>query len=152
MRKAAVETGAASLTCILSLLGLFEAWRYGGEGGLLPRAVMMFLVLLSAIWIIQSLVALSRGPAVMIAPSPQQLRLAAVLVTAGLALIFGMSKLGFYTTATLVVPLTAYALGYRQLKVIALGTALFLAILIAVFHYLLSVPLPREILLDLFGG
>ena len=151
MRKAIVESGVALLVGAMSILGFREAWGYSGEGGLMPRGVTAFMIVLSAIWFAQSVKAVSEGAAERIAPTPEQIRAAGLLVLAAAALLLGMQYIGFYTSAAIVVPLLGYGLGYRKLQGLALATALFLLLLIAVFRLLLAVPLPPEALLKLIG-
>lgn len=151
MRKAKIETGASLLVCAISIFGFWEAWGYAGEGGLMPRGIMALIILLSVIWVIQSARALQRGAGGMIAPSPKQLRFAGMLVAAGLGLLFGMRLIGFYTSAAIIVPLLGYGLGYRNLRGLAVGTLLFLLLLVAVFRLLLAVPLPPEAILTMIG-
>ena len=151
MRKAKIETGASLLVCAISIFGFWEAWGYSGEGGLMPRAVMALMIVLSIIWVLQSVRALQLGAGDMIAPTPAQWRSAAMLVAAGLALLFGMRLIGFYTSAAIIVPVLGYGLGYRNLRGLALGTLLFLLLLVAVFRLLLAVPLPPEAILTMMG-
>lgn len=117
----------------------------------MPRGIMALMILLSAIWVIQSARALQQGTGGMIAPTSGQLRSAAMLVTAGLGLLFGMKLIGFYTSAAIIVPLLGYGLGYRNLRGLAMGTLLFLLLLAAVFRLLLAVPLPPEAILTMIG-
>lgn len=151
MRKAKIETGASLIVCAISILGFWEAWGYAGEGGLMPRGIMALMILLSAIWLIQSARALLHGAGDMIVPSPKQLRSAGMLVAAGLGLLFGMKLIGFYTSAVIIVPMLGYGLGYRNLRGLAMGTLLFLLLLVAVFRLLLAVPLPPESILTMIG-
>ena len=151
MRKATVESGASLLVCLFSIFGLMEALSYPGEGGLMPRGVMSLMILLSAIWFLQSVKAMLQDTGGMIAPTMVQLRSAGMLVLAGLGLLFGMQFIGFFTSAAIIVPLLGYGLGYRNLRGLAIGTVLFLVLLVAVFRLLLAVPLPPEVILTLVG-
>lgn len=152
MERAKVETGAALVSLLFSALGLFEAWGYSGEGGMMPRAIMALMVALSAIWCLQSLASLGRHPDRVISITPQQFRGAVLLTVAGLGLVFGMQYLGFYSTAIVILPAVAYGLGYREPKGLVIATVLFIALLIVVFRIFLAVPLPAERLLSTFGG
>lgn len=152
MERAKVETGAALVSLLFSALGLIEAWRYAGEGGMMPRAVMLLMVTLSVIWSIQSFVRLGRHSQDVMVATPRQLRGAGFLAVAGLVLLIGMQYIGFFTTAVIVLPAVAYGLGYRQPKGLAIATCLFMLLLIVVFRVFLAVPLPSELLLSWFGG
>nr|WP_236042234.1 tripartite tricarboxylate transporter TctB family protein [Nitratireductor aquimarinus] len=152
VRRAVFESGFALAAVVLSLLGLLEAWRYSGEGGLMPRGVMTLMLVLSGLWLAQSVSALRQADAPMLAPTSAQLRGALLLIVAGAALLFGMRFVGFYTSAAIIVPTLAWGLGYRNLKGLIIGTVLFVCVLIAVFRFLLVVPLPPEIILLPFGG
>ncbi|WP_198144832.1 tripartite tricarboxylate transporter TctB family protein [Pseudorhodobacter aquimaris] len=151
MRKATIETGASLLVCAISILGFWEASQYAGEGGLMPRGVTALMILLSAIWAVQSVRAMRGGSVAVIAPSPNQLRLSVMLILAGLGLLFGMAFVGFYTSAAVIVPLLGYGLGYRNFRGLAIGTFLFLLLLVSVFRLLLAVPLPPEAVLKMIG-
>lgn len=151
MERAKVETGAALVSLLFSVLGLIEAWGYSGEGGMMPRAVMLFMVALSAIWSVQSTARLGRQSDQIISATPQQLRRAGMLAVAGLFLLIGMQYLGFFTTAVFVLPALAYGLGYRELKGLAIATGLFMLLLIVVFRIFLAVPLPAELLSSFIG-
>lgn len=152
MERAKVETGAALASLFLSALGLIEAWGYSGEGGMMPRAVMLLMVALSAIWSAQSIARLGRYSDQIINATPQQLRGAGLLAVAGLALVIGMQYVGFFTTAIVVLPAVAYGLGYREPKGLLLATGLFMLLLIVVFRIFLAVPLPAELLFSFMGG
>ncbi|MEZ5725432.1 MAG: tripartite tricarboxylate transporter TctB family protein [Paracoccaceae bacterium] len=152
MERAKIETGAALVSLLFSVLGLIEAWGYSGEGGMMPRAVMLSMVALSVIWSAQSAVRLGRQSDQVISATPQQLRGAGMLAAAGLFLLIGMQYLGFFTTAVFVLPALAYGLGYRELKGLAIATGLFMLLLILVFRIFLAVPLPKELLFSLTGG
>lgn len=151
MKKAAVETGVSLLVTLLSIFGFLEALSYAGEGGLMPRVVMALAILLSGIWALQSARTVLAGSGEVIAPNAQQLWSAAMLIVAGIALLLGIRHVGFYTSAAVIVPLLGYGLGYRNLRGLAIGTVLFLILLIAVFRLLLAVPLPPEAILTLIG-
>lgn len=93
MERAKIETGAALVSLLFSVLGLIEAWGYSGEGGMMPRAVMLSMVALSVIWSAQSAVRLGRQSDQVISATPQQLRGAGMLAAAGLFLLIGMQYL-----------------------------------------------------------
>ena len=152
MERAKIETGAGLFSLLLSILGLIEAWSYSGEGGMMPRAVMVLMVVLSAIWCVQSVTRLGHHRDQKITATPQQLRGAGLLAIAGLALLFGMHYLGFFTTAVIVLPTVAYGLGYREPRGLVIATALFMFLLVIVFRFLLAVPLPQELLFSFIGA
>lgn len=152
MERAKIETGAALVSLIFSALGLIEAWSYSGEGGMMPRAVMLVMITLSAIWSVQSVARLGRHPGEVISATPQQLRGAGLLAIAGLFLLIGMHYLGFFTTTVIVLPAVAYGIGYRDAKGVAIATGLFMLLLIVVFRVFLAVPLPAELLSSFMGG
>lgn len=152
MERAKVETGAALVSLMFSVLGLIEAWGYSGEGGMMPRAVMFVMVALSGIWCLQSVRRIGQSSGQLITATPQQLRGAALLAIAGFALLFGMQYLGFFTTAVVILPAVAFGLGYRNPMGLAITTVLFMLLLIVVFRFFLAVPLPAERLLSFIGG
>jgi len=152
MKKAVVEIAAGATMLVVSGLALMEALRYSGESGMMPRGVSAAMVLLSAIWLIQSARLLRRADGPVLTITPKQVRHAALLLVAGLALVFGMRFIGFFTTAAILVPALGYAVGYRNFRGLAVATLLFVGMLVGVFKLLLSVPLPPERILTVFGG
>jgi len=152
MRRAIVESGASTLFLIVSGLAFSEALTYRGESGLMPKAVTLALAALSALWLLQSLRALRRADGPVLEVSGLQLRDAAILLIAGLALFFGMTTIGIFTTSAVVVPVLAYTFGYRNWVGLVFGTVLFLVLLIGVFRLLLSVALPPELLITFLRG
>lgn len=152
MKKATIEVGVAILLCALCTAGLIEAWGYRAGAGLMPRAVMIFALGLSVIWVLQSLRA-TLAPGVELAHfPPEQLRAGLVVLSGTVFLLLGMAYLGFFTSAILAVPAIGWGLGYRNIRGLALGTAFFVILLLLVFKALLALPLPPEALFQLIGG
>lgn len=151
LKKIQIEAVFAAAAVIFCAIGMREAWRYNGETGLLPRAVLVISLVLTSLWLLKVLVGCARDSGSPIEVSAAGTKRVLVLIVAGAALMIGFSSLGFYTTTAVVVPLTAYGLGYRNIKGLLIGTGLFVVLLVAVFRLLLKVPLPPELLLSGFG-
>lgn len=152
LKKIHVEAVISAATVVLCALALKEAWGYEGETGLLPRAVLVISLALTALWLLKVLVRCARDSGEAIAFHADGIKRVIVLILAGAALMAGFNTLGFYTTTALVVPLTAWGLGYRSVPGLLLGTVLFVLLLVAVFYWLLKVPLPPELLFPGHGG
>lgn len=152
MNRFLVETIGASGVLALSGLGLLEAWKYSGEGGLVPRVVMILAIMLSGAWLVEAIASMRRGRQAPASGAPIPIRSVVMLLGAGLALLLGMQFVGFFTSTVIIVPALAFGLGYRQPLGLLIGTALFVVLLIVVFRLLLGVPLPPEALLKLFGA
>jgi putative tricarboxylic transport membrane protein len=151
VNKFSVEIIAALGVLALSGMGLLEAWSYSGEGGLMPRGVMIAGMVLSGTWLVESIASLRYGRQSPAGGAPIPKGAAVMLLGAGLALLLGIQFVGFFTSAAVVVPVLAMGLGYRRPLGLLIGTVLFVVLLIAVFRLLLGVPLPPEILLSLLG-
>lgn len=152
MQRATLEALVALGLMGLCLLGAVEAATFPGDSALLPTAVMSAAAVLSLIWAGQSLIARRRdGDGQPIAvPAAERRRLAIIL--AGVpALGLAVQFLGFFTAFALVIPALAYALGYRSLRGLLLGTALFAGLLYVAFVLILERPLPPEIWHGLIG-
>ena len=151
MSKTLVEAVGAAGVLALSCFGVLEAWKYEGEGGLMPRSVMVLAIVLSGMWLVESIAVMRRGTSAQVDVAPIPLRSVLMLLGAGLALVLGMQFLGFFTSAAIVVPTLAFGLGYRRPMGLILGTVLFVVLLVSVFRLLLGVPLPPELLLTFIG-
>ena len=147
-----VEAICAFGVLAASGLGLFEAWSYSGESGLMPRGVMIAGIVLSTKWLFDSIASFRGGCELPVGVAPIAIRSAAMLLIAGLALLLGMQFIGFFTSAAIVVPGLAMGLGYRRPMGLFISTVLFVALLVAVFRLLLGVPLPPEVFLTLMGN
>ena len=152
MKKIHIEAVISAATVVLCALALQEAWGYEGETGLLPRAVLVISLILTGLWFLKAIVRCVRDSGQPMTFEAQGVKRVVVLLLAGTALMAGFNTLGFYTTTALVVPLTALGLGYRSVKGLLLGTVLFVLLLVAVFYFLLKVPLPPELLFPGHGG
>ena len=145
-----VELVVALVVLALSLLGLTEAMGFTRASAYLPTAVMGFAAFLSAIWAIQSVVAMLRErPALTIEPKEAR-RIATLAVLTGLYAL-SISWIGFFTATVIFLPLAAVLLGYRRPAGLATATVAFMALLYAVFGLLLKTPLPPELILSLIG-
>lgn len=152
LKKIYVEAVFSAASVTLCALGLHQAWQYEGETGLLPRAVLLISLILTALWLVKVLWRCVHDSGPTIEFNALSVKRVVVLVLAGAGLMIGFNSLGFYTTTALVVPLTAVGLGYRDIKGLLIGTGLFVLLLVAVFYLLLKVPLPPELLFAGHGG
>lgn len=144
-RKASAELVTAIVLMALSLLGLSFVWHYPDASRIMPLAIMIAATVLSAIWALQLL--LSGRLHVQERPTIDRAvlhRLVVIFISLFLMLL-GISTIGFFSTYVVLVPATAWCLGYRNPKGLAIGTVIFCAGLYMVFQVLLNRPLPREI-------
>ena len=116
---------------------------------MMPRTVLVLALALTAIWIFQSVVGLRRN-----AGLPIQLNQLTVwrflALFGGTAIaVLGISTLGYFTSAAIILPIVAMAIGYRRPVPIIIGTVAFVAVLFSVFHLLLNIPLPPEAILSI---
>ncbi|MCJ8139868.1 tripartite tricarboxylate transporter TctB family protein [Falsirhodobacter halotolerans] len=151
MRTTHLETGAAALTLICSIAGMTAAWSYSGTSGLMPRAVLGICIALSLVWLGQSLSKMrtTQGAAIHF-HGPTVMRFC-VTVGGTALVIVGTAMIGFFTTAIVLLPLMAVAIGYRDPVRLAIGTLAFIGLLYSVFHLLLKIPLPPEAILSRLG-
>lgn len=149
MKQIHVEALIAVVSVLLCALGFQHALGYQGETGLLPRAVLLIALVLTSIWLVKTLWRCRSDTSEPLAPTPLVFRRVAVLICAAAVFLLGFEFVGFYTTSAVVVPVTAWGLGYRHKTGLLIGTVLFVLLLLGVFNWLLKVPLPAELLFSM---
>ena len=152
MNRRKVELVAAILVGILAILGFVEAYGYKGQSSYMPLAATGAGVLLSLAWAIQTGRMLAAGLVETYGATGRDYVHFAVVCVVAILYVLGVTFLGFFTSTIVMVPLLAFALGYRHVPTAILSTAVFSLILYGVFDKLLSIPLPPEAILGAFGG
>lgn len=151
MTKRVVELLVAVAVGIASALALMEGWSYRGQSSYMPVAVSGFALFLSLAWAIQSLKGILVGDRQTFEVETADFVRFAVIVGTTIVYVLGVTYLGFFGSTLVMVPALAFAMGYRDWKVAAVATLVFVAVLYAVFRALLSIPLPYDALLNLLG-
>jgi len=137
---------AGILTMLLALVGLFETRSLPTGVAILPLFTLGTLLILSCILIIRGIVSASQGKdstdvrPFIVAPK----RLATGIVAMALY-ILGIEVIGFYLTTALFMPLTAFALGTRNIKAIALASISYIGFIYIVFTLMFNRVLPAGI-------
>ncbi len=152
MPKGVIELFAALVVTIVAAAGIYEASAYRGASSYMPVAVTGLATALGIVWMAQSAIALARGTSGTLNLPAAVLVRFLVIVGIAAAYVFAMGHFGYFTATVVMVPLLAFAIGYRNLLVIALTTVGFCVVLYGVFRLLLSVPLPQEAILGLIGN
>lgn len=151
MRRQHLEFCAALLTAGVFAALLVQALGYRGGSGMMPRAVLIIALGLTGLWLVQTLPGLlSSGQAPLRLNMPVTLRFLALLGGTMLA-VAGISTIGYFTSAAIMLPAMAVALGYRKPVPLIIGTCAFTAVLFSVFHLLLKIPLPPEAIFSILG-
>ncbi|MFO7748133.1 MAG: tripartite tricarboxylate transporter TctB family protein [Orrella sp.] len=144
-RKIAAELVTALSVLTLSVVGLSIVWHYPAGSRIMPIAITIAAAILSAIWAIQLLA----SGELRVESRPQIDKAVAkrliVIFGALLVMLAGVSTIGFFSTYVVLIPLTAWLLGYRRPKGLAIGTVTFCVALYVVFQIVLNRPLPLEI-------
>lgn len=149
MRRLHLEILAGLIAGGVLLIFFMQAMGYRGGSGMMPRSVLILALALTVIWIFQSGLGLRRH-----AGSPIQWNQLAiwrfVALFGGTAIaVLGISTIGYFTSAAIILPLIAMAIGYRRPLPIVIATVAFVAVLFSVFHLLLNIPLPPEAILSI---
>lgn len=131
------------LGAVFAAMGLFAAVKaaaYSGATGAYPMALSLVLV---AFGLLVAVKAALRGRSV---PRPLTENTGRALLTVGLSVgyLALVPLLGFYTASALVVLAIPLSLGFRQPLFLVVVTAVFVAIVWAVFSLVLEKPLPAE--------
>ena len=151
MRRATLEMLVALGLAALCVAGAVEAATFPGPSAYLPLAALTVATVLSLIWAAQSLVARGRdGPVITL--DRAELRRLGIIAGGTVALGGLIPLLGFFTTFALAIPGTAYALGYRRPRGLAIATIAFVGLLYVVFVLVLERPLPPELVRTLIGA
>lgn len=118
---------------------------------MMPRMVLFLALALTAIWIIQNILRLRRNTELPVRFN-QVAAWRFVTLFGGTAIaVLGISTLGYFTSAAVILPAIAVMIGYRRPLPIIIGTVAFVAVLFSVFHLLLNIPLPPEAILSIGG-
>lgn len=129
----------------LSIIGLSVVWHYPAGSRIMPIAITITAAILSAIWAIQLIASgqlrIQSRPKI----DPAVVKRLVVIFGALLVMLVGVSTIGFFSTYVVLIPATAWLLGYRNPKGLAIGTISFCVALYVVFQIVLSRPLPPEI-------
>jgi hypothetical protein len=144
-RKPTAELVTAILVMVLALIGLSFVWHYPDGSRIMPVAIMISASILAAIWAMQLL--LSGRLRVQERPAfdPVVVKRLVVMFASLLLMLAGISTIGFFSTYVVLIPATAWLLGYQSPKGLVIGTVVFCAGLYLVFKVLLNRPLPLEI-------
>ncbi|MCD8566246.1 MAG: tripartite tricarboxylate transporter TctB family protein [Burkholderiaceae bacterium] len=130
---------------VASVIGLFIVSNYPDASKIMPLAIMAGTLLLSAVWIVQLIA--SGKICVDSRPTVDWAVTRRLLIAFGCLafMLLGVSTVGFFSTYLVIIPLSAWLLGYRNIKGIAFGTIIFCAALYLIFIVVLNRPLPVEI-------
>lgn len=142
MTRIHMDTVLGAVTTLLALAGVWYALSLGEGPRVFPLLVLTPALVIGPLIMVRGQRKLARGDAPAFFAS--RLRFFQLL-TMMVLFILGVQYLGFFTTTVVMVPLTAWTLGYRNLKVIVITTAVFLAFIYGLFIQIFSRPLPPEI-------
>ncbi len=148
MPKQYIEILVALLIAIISAWGMTDAAQYPGESSYVPVVVLSLSILLSVVWIGQTVMSLRHCAETL---SINRLEMVRFVIFVSIAIIYGCCfyLIGFFTSTLFMVPIAATLLGYRQWKVLIPTSIVFLIILNLVFSLMLKTPLPPELLFRL---
>ena len=139
-----------ALGLVFAALGLFvafQALQYRGATGVYPLALSLAIAALGAGIALRAAV---RGSDANRPIVVDRRHLAVALVGGALYLLL-VPRVGFYTASALLVAAMPVAFGFRRPVYLAAVTAVFIALVWAVFSLVLEKPLPRELLARLGG-
>lgn len=150
MNRCLVELVAAGIFAALFAFLFFEGIGYSGRSAYMPTAATGIGLLMCCFWALTSVRMLIAGQAEYFDVKVSDGVRFALISVAGSLYVAGFIWLGFFTSTVIMVPAVTWVLGYREPKAIALTILGFTFVLYVVFRLLLTIPLPREILLTLF--
>ena len=135
---------------LLACAGIYEAQGLPAGVAILPMWVLGALFILSCIMIVRGLFKRASGaegtPFIV---EPKRLLIGIIAMA---LYIIGIEVIGFYVTTALFIPLTALALGFRNIKIITITSASFLGFVYVVFTLIFERVLPVSIAFSLLIG
>lgn len=142
MTRIHTDTVLGAVTTVLSLAGVWYAASLGEGPRVFPLLILTPAVVLGPLIMVRGQRKLAMGDNPAFFESPRRFFQLLLML---FLLILGVQYIGFFTTTVVLIPVTAWTLGYRNLKVIAGTTALFLGFIYLLFIEIFSRPLPPEI-------
>jgi hypothetical protein len=144
---------AGILTMLLALVGLAETRSMPTGVAMLPLCALGTLLILSFILIIRGIVSARQGKdSTEVRPfivAPKRL---ATGIAAMALYILGIEVIGFYLTTALFMPLTAFALGTRNIRAIAIASISYLGFIYVIFTVMFNRVLPAGIAFTFLVG
>jgi hypothetical protein len=134
---------------ILSGAIFLTSRQYPPDAALFPQLITGVMMLASAAMIVRGIIRPARA-AIQTIDAQGAWKVVAVIALTVLYVV-GVAKLGYITSSIVFIPLTAWVLGSRQYLLLAIVTAVFLALLVWLFVFVFSVQLPSEAVLHLLG-
>ncbi len=133
---------------ILSAAIFLTSRQYPADAALFPELITGAMMLASIGIVVRGIIRPRPGIAALDAAGTRR-----VLAVIGLTVLYvvGVANVGYVTSSIVFIPLTAWVLGSRQYLVLAIVTAVFLAILVWLFVFVFSVQLPPEAVFRLLG-
>lgn len=138
--------------CLLGLI--FEVSTYTGASAIMPLGILSIVIILSLIWLVQSMFELKRSSSStddMITDDIESKRFF-VFFCISFIYVIAISSIGFFTATIIAIPIMSISMGYRNLIGITISTVLFTSIIFVVFNLFLKVPLPLEIWNRILGA
>ena len=125
-----------------SVAGFVHTFTMYPEAAMFPRFILGFMGLLSIYLVVKNYLATQdeTESGRFFIHLPRLL----LIIFFMLAYIFLASSLGYYTSTLIFLPVTAYALGFRNPVYLAITTAAYLLFVFLVFNLLFSLPFPAE--------
>ena len=141
--------GADGIAGIVIMMGaavvLFQAVKMPTMSAMLPVAMLVFLIVLGAIMLGQNVIALRRGVKQARVVSRPKRAFSAYFAMVAYAVLVPL--IGFYTSTVLMVPIVAWAFGYRNPPRLLLATAIFAGSVFLIFNVAMSQQFPAEFFL-----
>ncbi|MYL23773.1 hypothetical protein GLV89_08205 [Halomonas alkaliantarctica] len=150
MPRPLIELLCALLVSGLCIAGFFEATRYAGPSGYLPKTVMALGFFLALIWALQSALQWRKEGSASAQKRVDLPRLS-MFIGLSIAYIVLIPLLGYFTATLLFIPTVTLLLGYRKKPVLFGAPVIFVTLLYLLFGLVLQVQLPDELLFQLVG-
>lgn len=126
---------------------MFAAWDFPANGNIFPIFATSAIIVIALLMVIRTVI--SRG--VYAAPfgrvPPRTVWMPFAVTAATVAYVLLIFEIGYFTTSALYFAALAYAVGVRDLKVIALTVVVTFPLLYAFFELFLNAQLPSGMLI-----
>lgn len=152
MNRSYLELLAVGIFVVFFAFLFNEGLSYRGQSAYMPVAASGIGLLMCFFWGVHTARLVVSDKSEYYETNGSDVKRFALLLGVGVVYILGFVWLGFFTSTLIMVPSVSIMLGYRNKNVIIATTIAFTFILYAVFRLLLSIPLPKELILTLIGA
>lgn len=151
MKKRTIELIASVFFAILFVHLFSEAIDYRGRSAYMPLAAAGCGFVMCLFWAAGQVLQPDNDALENVGANKSDFKRFVLLIVGTVIYVIAFARIGFLTSTVAMIPALALALGYQNWKVMIVTAIGFCAVIYSVFRLLLSIPLPKEAILNLVG-